>query len=198
MQDLDIHLFYKDAVGLSDTELIQFLVANSNICHIQKGDTIHSLGDPVRHIHFLVEGLLRGYIFDVNGREITDCFAFLPGAPLVPCLDLTVQSPVCIETVEALEESTLILVPFNIISKLLKENLTVLTIYNKMLSASLKDHWENEVMLSRYTAADRYLWFLERFPGLIDRVSHQHIASFLGITPVQLSRIRRAIRDQKR
>lgn len=46
-------------------------------------------------------------------------------------------------------------------------------------------------MLCHTTAMERYRWFLDEYPGLIDRAPHRHIASFLNVTPVTLSRLRR-------
>ena len=43
---------------------------------------------------------------------------------------------------------------------------------------------------------ERYQWFLARYPGLISTVNNKHIASFLGMTPVTLSRLRRQVREQ--
>lgn len=37
---------------------------------------------------------------------------------------------------------------------------------------------------------------LKNYPGLIERVNHRYIASFLGMTPVSLSRIRRIVREE--
>lgn len=47
-----------------------------------------------------------------------------------------------------------------------------------------------ERLLLMNTAEERYLQFLKEFPGLEKRVPQYHIASYLGITPVSLSRIR--------
>lgn len=46
-------------------------------------------------------------------------------------------------------------------------------------------------------AKKRYLWFLENYDGLIDVVRHKDIASFLGIEPESLSRIRRQLAAER-
>lgn len=193
MVDLDIQAFYRDVLNLSEKELIHTLSANSKVHFIEKGEIIQNIGDQVTQIYFLVKGLLRGFFMDVNGREITDCFGYIPGTPAVSCLDLDMPTPICIE---AIEDCTLISVSFEILAPLLKSNVEIITLYNRLLRVSLKMHWESKIMLAQHTATERYAWFLRRFPGLIDEISHKYIASFLGITPVQLSRIRRAIREQ--
>ncbi|MDH3326953.1 MAG: hypothetical protein OEM38_09590 [Gammaproteobacteria bacterium] len=50
-----------------------------------------------------------------------------------------------------------------------------------------------ETQLIMFDASTRYHAFLEEFRGLEKRIPQYHIASYLGITPVQLSRIRSSI-----
>ena len=45
-------------------------------------------------------------------------------------------------------------------------------------------------MLYKYTAKERYEWFLEKYPGLIDQITNKYIASFLRMSPVTLSRLK--------
>lgn len=194
MVDYDIFSFYKDILKLSDPFLIQTLVNDSKLYFAKKGEKIQNIGDVNTQIYFLKEGLFRGYFLDINGREITDCFGITPGAAAVSCLDLDIPTPICIE---ALEDSVMISVSCKVLFPLLKSNLELISLYNQFLRTSLKIHWESKIMLAQYTASERYIWFLDHFPGLIDRISHKYIASFLGISPVQLSRIRRAIRERK-
>ena len=44
----------------------------------------------------------------------------------------------------------------------------------------------------------RYQWFLENYPGLIHTLNNKHIASFLGMTPVTLSRLRHQLRKTEK
>lgn len=47
----------------------------------------------------------------------------------------------------------------------------------------------------QHAAMERYQWFLQAYPGLCYQVSGKQIASFLGMTQVTLSRLRRAMRE---
>lgn len=156
MVDLDIQAFYRDVLNLSEKELIHTLSANSKVHFIEKGEIIQNIGDQVTQIYFLVKGLLRGFFMDVNGREITDCFGYIPGTPAVSCLDLDMPTPICIE---AIEDCTLISVSFEILAPLLKNNVEIITLYNRLLRVSLKMHWESKIMLAQHTATERYAWF---------------------------------------
>jgi len=57
-----------------------------------------------------------------------------------------------------------------------------------------KMHRENAFLIK--SATERYLDFKREFPLLEKRVNQSYIASYLGITPVSLSRIRRTIREE--
>ena len=122
---------------------------------------------------------------------MTDCFIYAHGAPIVSSIDLGEPN---LLGIEALEDSELIAIPFSVVLPLVYSNLELVTLYNRLLSNSLKMHWKNKTALMQFTAAERYQWFLENYPGLIERINHRYIASFLGITPVSLSRVRRLLR----
>ena len=53
------------------------------------------------------------------------------------------------------------------------------------------------MILYRTTAMERYEWFLNYYPGLIDVVPHKYIASFLDMTPVTLSRLRKTMHKEQ-
>lgn len=73
----------------------------------------------------------------------------------------------------------------------------IVELYNRFLISALNEHWKLKQVLVQYSAIQRYQWFMKEYPGLIDRVSNKHIASFLGMTPVTLSRLRRVIKGEQ-
>lgn len=129
---------------------------------------------------------------DAKRKDVTDCFAYIRGTPVVSCTDLAAPSLICIE---ALEDSELLSVPFGIVLPLLSRNLELISLYNRLLRDSLKLHWENNTVLVQCIGVERYQWFLESYLGLIERVNHRYIASFLGMTPVSLSRVLKSVRE---
>ncbi len=129
----------------------------------------------------------------MDGKEVTDCFSFRCGETAIPTCRLELNIPLPM-TIEALEDSLFFCLPMASVLRLRQDYFEiVVTFYNKMLVHALEEHQKMKQILNQYTALQKYQWFLEEYPGLIDKVNGKHIASFLGITPITLSRIRRAI-----
>ena len=183
--------FLQNVLGLRDPALVELLGERMTVIHAKKGDVLQKRGMPVNEIYFLNSGLVRGYYTDANGNDATDCFVVVPGAPAVSCLPLDKPSPIAFE---ALEESVLYAIDVETVMELLATSHEMLALENQLLRNALQLHWEREMILAQCSAAERYLAFLKKFPGLIDKINHKLVASYLGITPVQLSRVRHSLK----
>ena len=82
-----------------------------------------------------------------------------------------------------------------VISRLLEEDAAYLRQYNLLLVEAAEEQWRGKMALLCLTAMERYERFLQDYPGLISTVCNRDIASFLGMTPVTLSRLRRKKRE---
>lgn len=183
---------YRNLFGLTDEPLIQRLMELGEIRRLKKGHILYQEGERPTKVNFLLQGLLRGYFLDAGGRDITDCFAFEPGAPASACIALGEQATI---NVEALEDSQVLELPIAPLMELLEEWPQLYRLYSNLLLNALKCHWEVKAAMYQYDAMERYQWFLQAYPGLYHRVSGKHIASFLGMTQVTLSRLRRTLRE---
>lgn len=186
--------FFSMALGTKDETIVSDVADVSSFRHVQQGELLLKEGEYQQEMMFLVNGIIRFYYFDVNGQEITDCFAGNPGMPIMARPKLLMPSAVY---VEAATDSDFFSIPSSEIDRLLGQYSELLQLYNKLLMDVFTMHWEIKTMVCRNTAMQRYQWFLETYPGFIDRVSNKHIASFLGMTPVTLSRLRRVLREKE-
>ncbi|MCD8354376.1 MAG: Crp/Fnr family transcriptional regulator [Clostridiales bacterium] len=188
--------FFSDVCQLKNPELLQELVKETEVRYIKKGDFLVRAGEPQPDICFLAEGLLRGFFLDANGKDVTDCFAFQCGTAAMAFCPSGAEniSPM---NIELLEDGLFFCVPISLLPELQAKYPEVTQFYNRILIAALNEHWRMKQVLHQYTAMQRYQWFLEAYPGLVDRVSSKHIASFLGMSPVTLSRLRRTMREQQ-
>lgn len=189
---MDARTFFTDIIPISDPALREQVAALSQIYTLPKGELVLREGDRLTHIHFLLSGILRGFFLDYNGRDITDCFGVRCGVPAMPTFQF--DSP-CFISIETLTECRLLRIPLEPALYLLQHDTRLMQIYNQLLQHSLMEHWQIKTALHKRTAMERYLWFLETYPGLIDQVTHRYIASFLEISPVTLSRLRAALKQ---
>ena len=189
--------FYQNIFHLKDRKLIQELVSATEIRQLKKGEFVVRIGEVQNDVYFLETGIARGYFLDVNGKDVTDCFGFRCGTAAVSFgqLELNIPSPM---TIEILEGGNFFCIPVSVVIRLTKHYEEAMTLYNQLLIDAMKAQWELKRVLNSYTAVQRYQWFLEEYPGLIDKVSNKYIASFLGMTPVTLSRLRRTLREGKK
>ena len=96
-------------------------------------------------------------------REVTDCVLGTPGMVAMPYARLDAPSPSC---VQALSTTVLLAVDMSCIDSLLKTSLGLNKLYISILQDAWEMHWEVERISRQCTARERYLWFLEKYPGM--------------------------------
>lgn len=188
---LALHDFFVKRFGFQDSELVNSLASAAAVERVKQGEMLVRVGELPTSVIFLIEGIVRGYIVDEAGREMTDCFAFEQGDVLVGCNGFNGPSLI---NFEALTDCSILRVPCAALMQMLQTYPEMLLAYSNSLSEALNRHWQIKRVLYQ-PAMQRYLWFLKSYPGLIDVICNKHIASFLGITPVSLSRLRRILRE---
>lgn len=186
--------FYKEYFHLQDPALLKELVTASRIRSLRTGEHIITPGTVPTHLCFLLHGVVRGFMLNANGKDLTDCFVYACGQTVMPESDLTIPATI---TLEVLEDSEIIMLPLEKIYQLLRKYPYLTKIYEQLLLVSTQLHREQKIALCQYTALQRYQWFLKAYPGLIDRIPHKYIASFLNMTPVTLSNVRRTLRQHQ-
>jgi len=152
-------------------------------------------GDVCRYTAFVESGVLRSYTVDEKGNEhilqfalegwwIADMYSFLTGEPSVYDIDALEDSAVLLLTYEANEKLYEKIPKFERYFRILIQNSMVAM--QRRLSGSLS-----------LTAEGNYLKLTETYPDIIQRVPQHLVASYLGITPETLSRIRKQLASRK-
>ena len=178
--------------GLLSDDEIALLAGASHVRRFEKGETSISEGEVPPAVFILASGVTRSYLVDAAGKGVTDCIMGTPGLAVMPSARLDVPSPTRVEAVTAVN---LIAIDMARVSSLLKTSLGVNKLYISILQDTWEAHWEVERVVRECSVRERYLWFLGRFPGMDAVVPARHIASFLGMTPVTLSRLRSTLRE---
>lgn len=161
------------------------------VTEVNKNQLLYRAGDKLHSFAFVVSGLCRSYITSAEGSDYNKSF-FDEGRFPGDMTALLTNTPARFN-VEALENSVVIVIDFSRYRELLHaaEDVKLFQIHY------LEKHWllhkdAREVQLVQEDAKQRYQRFLEDYASLADRIPQYHIASHLGITPTQLSRIRKA------
>ena len=188
---MDPNTFFTQILPIQDEALRARVTALSQVRQLDKGDFLVREGETMTQITFLLSGILRGFFLDYNGRDITDCFGVRCGAPAVATFRLDAPSPI---SIQALTDTQVLSIPMAEARDLLEHDVRLVYLYNQLLQASMEEHWHLKTVLHKRSAMERYQWFLETYPGLIDQATHRYVASFLEMSPVTLSRLRSALR----
>ena len=185
--------FFQKALGISDETLVQEALRVSETRVLRKGEYLIRQGDVPAHVYFLMQGIVRGVLSDVNGKEITDCLVFKCGAPVMPSSDITQAAPIDIQT---LSECEVVRIAVSEINRLLRTYPALEELYRQLIVESARTHWELKIAIYQYNAMERYQWFQQVYPGLSEKISNKYIASFLNMTPVTLSRLKQELKKQ--
>ena len=178
-------LTFEDDVLSKAVELARFKV-------YPKGSVIKSIGDKAESVAIVLDGLVRGYYIDVDGNDITRGFGINGGL----CMDEGVmgyEEYICVW--EPIEESTLMLFNVKDFKSLIMSSEDLKTLWIQLLEEGLRYKMYRENGFLVENATERYLHFRRLFPMLCERVPQKHIATYLGITPESLSRIRKAMKE---
>jgi len=155
---------------------------------IKKGTWFLRAGEVPSEIGINMSGLLYLYYIDIEGKEIIK--HFVTEYSLAISYSAFIQQEESKLSIRAIEDTRLQVLPYDAYQQLLDGH-TCWQILSRKLAETLyilKEKREQELLLN--SAEERYVHFLEDYPDLINRLNQYHIASYLGITPESLSRIR--------
>ncbi|HUL44094.1 MAG TPA: Crp/Fnr family transcriptional regulator [Bacteroidota bacterium] len=148
-------------------------------------------GEVCKHLTFVTSGCLREFTVDHKGEEhvlqfaiedwwISDLSSFLTGTAST-------------HTIEALQDSDVLMIEKDAREEMLGKVPRMERFFRLLLESNyVATHRRINDALSA-SAEQRYLAFIKTYPALFEQIPQHHIASYLGITPQSLSRIRKEL-----
>lgn len=146
--------------------------------------------DPARDFGFVCSGCLRMYSLTPDGKDLTKHF-FLPENFMVGAIQPEEPNPF---SIQALTDCRLLVTRYEKMERLSEKNRVVLEFKMNLISEFVQMKQQRENNYLSMDAQARYKVFLKKYPSLIDQIPHYHIASHLGVSPTQLSRIRKKLK----
>lgn len=154
-----------------------------------KGEHVFLQGDANQSLYFIQSGLLKAYYTSEDGKESVKSF-LLPN-DFIGSLAATYSGKHCSFSLICLEATKLIKIPFNTILEYSQKDLEVANdMIEVLLNFAIKKE-EREFEFLCLSAEERFCKLIETTPMLLDKVTQNDLARYLGVTPVGLSRIKK-------
>ncbi len=193
MYELFFHKF-NEKVNLSKEEeevIKQHLTPKK----LRKKQYLLQEGDVCKHIAFVEKGALKAYVVDDAGAEsiiqfalegwvISDLYSFLTGEPATYNID-------------ALEDAELVLISKSAHEELLKKLPKYETYIRLQITGAYIALQKRLTSMISLPLEERYKNFLALYPNIAQRVPQHMIASYMGLTPETLSRVRSRMSSRK-
>lgn len=184
----------KKALNIANDDILNRILAVSERVSFEKNEMILTIGDPQENVYLILQGIVRSYYLDINGNDITKTFMqeneFCVGESLFE----TGPSIQCFETLEATDALKLRAAKLKEI--ILSDDALTKT-YIHFLEENLIYKMERESSFQLMSATERYRSFCQKFPTLEKRVNQSYIASYLGVAPESLSRIKKTLKGKQ-
>ncbi|MCL6267464.1 Crp/Fnr family transcriptional regulator [Flagellimonas myxillae] len=159
---------------------------------LNKEDYFLEFGKPCSKIGKIEEGVLRGFVYDQDGNEVTTHFyqegdmvvgSFLPNTKM----NMSIQ---------AMMDCRISIANYAEVMSWVNKDPQITEIITREFQKLNHQLQSRLVSLLNLTSLEKYKRFLEDYPGLLNRIPHYYIANYLGITPTQLSRARKQFSQQ--
>jgi CRP-like cAMP-binding protein len=175
-------------VQLSDAECDHF-VSLLMTRNVRRREYLLSQGEVCHAIYYIHRGVFRAFYRDGEGHEsmimfgiddwwITDMYSFTSGEPAMLYIEAVEDSEVLVLSKQSLDGLFVNVPGFERFFRIIMQNSYVREQLRTVQNLSL-------------SAAERYAWFVKKYPAVVQRLPQKYIASYLGITPEFLSAIRR-------
>lgn len=182
--------YYHEKGGLSADDL-QALTPYYTFKEVAIGQYVLREGEVCKHALFVEQGLLTSFSLDDKGIE--HIIQFSPENWVVADRASMYFNEPTTFYIKAIEPTTVVYVSPMFLEKASRMNPAFACFNDQLLHRNIHSQQKRINSLLAMNAKQRYLSFLETYPNLVLRVPQWMIASYLGITPESLSRVRREI-----
>jgi len=170
--------------------------ADSDLCKayfepvlLPKNRIVEQAGYIPQYLYFVVKGFMRIFHYNENGDEVTTHINCPPGflTSYVHFINETKAD----ENVECITDCELLRITKSNLDQLTSKSATFKDFSIEVFQLSIAYNENRSKELATLTAEQRYKKLIENYPAIIHHVPVQYIASFLGMKPESLSRIRK-------
>ncbi len=173
------------------TEEIAEFMSNSQLIKCEKRSILLKEGTVARYIYWVTKGIFRSGYTDKHGNDYTRLFSSPESLPyLAAYSSFTSQKPSAV-FLEAIEAGELLAWHFEYIEKIQNNNIKWLKFFKIQLDSIAFMRDTKEIQEHTLTPEELYAAFLDTYPSIANQIPQHYIASYIGVSPETLSRIRR-------
>lgn len=173
------------------TDEISSITNIGTTIHLKRDEIIFRAGDKTNEEIFIENGVIRGFIVDEAGNEKST--SFFEEGEFMSTLSFRNKSGVSVYNYQALCHTKLLVFDSNQLKELLSKTKQLTEIGKAIKERELNRLINRDDCLMQVKAIDKYRKFIKFYPNLERQVSQHYIASYLGITPVSLSRLKKSM-----
>jgi CRP-like cAMP-binding protein len=182
-----IESFFNNISDLNP-DTLSLLLSHTTETVLKKHEYFVKDGEVSHEVGFLVEGIVRSFFVTNEGKEYNKNLFAAPSI-IGSYVSLITGQPNRLPQ-QALTDCIVLKIPFSIIEKLSENNIELERLRRKIAELFFVLKEKRELEMSILLAEERYLIFRDEFKGVEQLIPQYHIASYLGISATQLSRIR--------
>jgi CRP-like cAMP-binding protein len=178
-----------------DSDTMELIAEHTNVVSFRQKQIIVQEGGICNKGYFMISGTARSYYTDFSGMTITWSFHFNTEASISKNLfafdyrSFLTGKPSSI-SIETLSEMTALVFPREAVDYLMEKSLKYERWVRKLNESAYLHMYDRAFTLLTMSATERYHKLLKEEPHLLQMFSNYYIASYLGIAPQSLSRIR--------
>lgn len=179
--------FFNNIIPLSP-ETLGLMNGLFDYGELKKGEYFIKKGQYAREIAFLESGIVRAYYIDQTGKEYNKTFFSAPS--IIGSYASLISKQKNEVAQQALTDCKVWKVSFQEIERLSDGNYEIERLRRIIAESYFLSNEKKEIEMAMLDAEKRYLILQEEYPGIELEIPQYHIASYLGISATQLSRIR--------
>jgi CRP-like cAMP-binding protein len=172
-------------------KIIKLLTVECSIVHFKKQQKISEGEEINTSEYFLLEGIMHRYTLIDKGEFITT--GFYVGPTIITPNFARTSKGKSIFSLQALTDLTVAEISVAMLDELRDSNQEIRKWGQQVVELELKNHFADETRFRSSKARERLIYLRNNYPNLENLVPHTCIASYLGITPVSFSRLRKEL-----
>ena len=180
--------FFSNKISISK-QTIDLIKEIFKYDELKKGDFFIQEGQYANEIAFLEDGIVRAFYVNNKGKEYNK--HFFTSSSIIGSYASLINKQRNKVAQQALTDCKIWKAPFHKIEKLSQGNYEIERLRRSIAENYFLDSEKKELEMAMLNADQRYQIFQKEYPGFELKIPQYHIASYLGISPTQLSRIRK-------